>query len=34
MSKYNFDIKRGLAYYYFEGQKNKEVNIVFVHGTR
>lgn len=33
MSKYKFDVKRGLAYYFFEGQKNKDVNIVFVHGT-
>lgn len=33
MSKYNFKTKRGLAYYFFEGQKNNSVNIVFIHGT-
>lgn len=33
MSKYNFKSKRGLAYYFFEGNKNKDVNIVFIHGT-
>jgi len=33
MSKFKYEVKRGLAYYFFEGQKNKNVNVVFIHGT-